>query len=134
MSEEIKKNRPRIATERAKGAVKIATSFYDADVEGKPFASVLFNGEVIRTTDKEGKELNLLADVISKEQMESENARTAKFHEYLARKKLNDGKAEKIAEGLLEPVSVDKAKIVQIDRAPTATEIFMHQSAKTHSA
>ena len=133
MSEEIKKNRPRIATERAKGAVKIATSFY-ANVEGKPFASVLFNGEVILTTDKEGKELNLLADVISKEQMESENAKTAKLHEYLARKELNDGKAEKIAEGLLESVSVDKAKIVQMDRAPTATEIFMHQSAKTHSA
>lgn len=127
MSEENKENKPRarIVSERAKGAQRIATSVY-AMVEGKPFSSALYNGQVIFTTDKNGKELNLLGDVISKEQIAAENARTAKYHEYLARKALKDGKAEKIAEGFCEKIQVSdatKAKILKMS-APTKNPVL----------
>ena len=136
MVEEVNKTnkRPRIASERAKGAKLIATSYY-ANIEGKDFASVLYNGEVVFTTDKEGNKLNLLGDVISKDQIAAENARTAKLNDYLARKELRDGKEEKIAEGDFEHIQLSneaRAKIVQMDRAqPTTKDILMRSKART---
>lgn len=135
MSEENKekKARARIVTDRAKGAQRIATSLF-AVVEGKPFSFALYNGEVIYTTDKNGKELNLLGEVISKVKMTAENARTAKYHEYMARKALNGGKAEKLAEGFCEKIQVSdatRAKILNM-KAP-AKGAFLNKSSKEYA-
>lgn len=86
------------------------------------FVEALFNG---------GPEDKILSPM--KEFAEAEKS-PSKLFMNMIENGLDIGAQKEIAAGKNEDVNTDTAKIVQMDRAPTATEIFMHQSAKTHSA
>lgn len=112
MSEEIKQNRHRFAASKV---IKIASASY-ADIKVKPFAAALFNGEVARTTDKQGNLLNLSGKVVSKMQVETENVKTATLQEYLANKSLREGKVQTIAQGFAETIQLSDAAKAKIAR------------------
>lgn len=134
MTEDVKKDRARIAKDFTKGAKLVVSAKYYGEIKGKPLASVLYNGEVIFTKDKEGNELNLLGDVLSKEQIESENARTAKLDEYLNNIEKKEGKTKKIAEGTCEDTRLSdesKAKILKME-APSKG-ILLQKSSEQYA-
>ena len=86
------------------------------------FVKALFNG---------GPEDKILAPM--KEFADAEKS-PSKLFMNMIENGLDIGAQKEIAAGKNEDVNADTAKIVQMDRAPTAKEILMHQSAKSNSA